>query len=150
MSADSKDDDKKREDFMTGAVDYGRVPPTRELSEEEKKIATFTMAANAAVIQFMLEGIIPIEHQIHFMVHMQDFTARLWKGEEIRFPDVKQTLSLDSEAGRMYADAASDALLNGSKNYKAVKELSAAVKESREQTNNLDGTPSVDKPRTFH
>jgi len=149
MSNDNNDD-KKREDFMTGNVDYGRVALETPLTDEEKKMAAFGMAINAALIQFILEGIIPIEHQIHFMVHVQDFAAKLYAGEEVRFPDVKQTLALNSEAGRMYAMAAEDALNNGTKNFDKIRELSRAVREQNEQTNKDGETPSLDTPRTFH
>lgn len=143
------DEEKNKiENFMENAKDFGKEPPSRPLTDEEKKLASLSMGMNAAVIQFIIEGVIPHEEQLHFMMHVQDFTARLYAGEELRFDTVSQTLSINSVAGELYATAANEALINGHKNYNRIKELANEVRLAK--TNNLDDdalSVPVDKPK---
>jgi len=46
------------------------------------------------------------------MIHLQDFTQRLFEGETIKLPTIKQTSSVDSMGGQMFKEAAEDALIN--------------------------------------
>lgn len=148
-------DINKIRDFMENKKDYGKEPLDEPLTVEQKKVAALSMGMNAAVIQFILEGHLKQEEQLHFMMHVQDFTARLYSGEEINFDGVTQTLSLNSVAGKLYAEAGEEALLHGHENFNKIKELANIARAKDAETNNLEAEEGaqnvpVDKPRTLH
>jgi hypothetical protein len=138
--------------------DYGLRALNTPLTEEQRKIASMGMAFNAALVQFVLEGIIPFEQQGHFMGHLADFAERIYRGEKVKLPYTTQTLAVDSEAGRLYAEAAIDELENGHKNYMKMKErqaarnaeLEAEAAENGEETSlSADSVEQTRKP-TLH
>jgi hypothetical protein len=121
------------EDFMDNIKDFGKEPAERALTENEKKLAALAMGMNAAIVQFINEGIIPLEEQIHFMLHLQDFTARIYNGEDLKIPRTNQTLQINSKAGNLFLEAAEEALINGHKNYKSINEKLKALEPNIEK-----------------
>lgn len=116
----------KKEDikaFMENAKDFGLEPASSVLEEWQKKVAALSMGMNAAIVQLILEGSIKPEEQVHFMLHMQDFTARIFAGEKLKLPSTGQTLDINSKAGNLFFEAGEDALVNGSKNYARIKDM---------------------------
>lgn len=111
--------------LLDATVDNGKAPPLEVLTDNQRKLAAFAIGTNAALIQFVTEGIIPAEEQGHFMMHLQDFAARLYAGEDILFPDVQQvdlntgtepvqqTFNVDSRLGSVYLAAAELGLKEG-------------------------------------
>lgn len=146
------------EDMKKLLEDYGMKPLELALTEDERKLASMGMGVNAALVQFVLEGIIPPEHQMHFMRHLMEFTGMLYAGEKISFPGSPQTMAIDTEAGKLYAVAAAQMLTHGRENAAQLNEaIKKALAERQEveqdnddgQTNNLEGDASVKKP-TLH
>lgn len=143
-------DDNDIKKFLEGKVDFGVTPAEYPLTDEQRKLAAFGMAFNAAVIQFILEGVIPEDQQLHFIGHLQDFVNRLYKGESLTFPGVPQTLQLNSKSGNLFYEAAERALVEGSKAFDQIKEFTKLMNEDREQTNKVpDPDASIVKP-TLH
>lgn len=93
--------------------DLGKEPSSRALTEVERKLIASSMAVNASIVQFMLEGIVPAEEQVHFMIHYADFLARLYAGEDVKINGIPSTFSVDSKAGELYLEAVEEALKHG-------------------------------------
>lgn len=127
----SKTYEKEVEEFMTtqDVVDYGKKPLETPLTDTEKKLAAITMATNAAIIQFVNEGILPFEHQGHFFSHLADFAVRIYSGEPLSLPNTTQTLDVNSDAGRLYARSAEDELVNGHKKFEEMQQRMAAMEK---------------------
>lgn len=140
-----------REQFYDKTVDLGSLPPAEPLTDGDKKLAAITMAINAALIQFIAEGVIENGQQIHFMAHLQDFTARIYGGEEVRLNNTPHTLKVDSLVGTLFAKAAEDAFIHGHENYlsfkKAVDEASAQTAQDNQDN---EGVPFVQSKPTVH
>lgn len=106
-------------------IDNGKKAGSKWMNDADRKLAAFAIGTNAALIQFVTEGILPAEEQAHFMMHLQDFAARLYAGEDIAFPavagidltsgeeTVQQTFSVDSVLGEVYLAAAELGLKEG-------------------------------------
>lgn len=121
-------------------VDNGKVQNTKWMTDENRKLASFAIGTNAALIQFVVEGIIPAEEQAHFMMHLQDFAARLYAGEDVVFPaaagidltdgteTVAQTFTTDSVLGEVYLAAAELGLKEGRVNRPSDKEQATDAK----------------------
>lgn len=134
-------------EFQEGDRDFGLEPPDTPLTEEEKKLAALTMGMNAAVVQFISEGIIPAEQQGHFMMHLQDFTALIYAGEKLNIDGTNQTLALNSVLGRLFSTAAAEALINGHKNFERIKEKELAQREANKQTSLESEVVNFTKPK---
>lgn len=90
------------------------APASREFTAEEQKLIAFVLGTNAALIQFVLEGIIPANEQGHFMSHLQDFVYRLNAKEPLIVGDgEKLPMSIDSAAGDAALQAVEQAILRG-------------------------------------
>lgn len=129
-------DDKSKptiEDFMDNLKDFGKEPLETPLTEQERRLATVAMAYNAAIIQLSNEGIIPPGQEIHFQMHAMDFINRLWNGEAINFPNTPQTLKVDSQTGKLYADASEQYLTRGTEFYKNIRNILQEVVEARNE-----------------
>lgn len=131
-------DREKIKQFMDGQADFGLLPSDGPLTEDQKRLSALGMAMNAAVVQFINEGLFPIEEQLHFMGHLQDFAARIYRGESLKLPNTNQTLQINSKAGNTFYEASVDALDNGVENFAKMKELSRKMAEAMEQ-----GDPNV-------
>lgn len=141
----------KVQNFYESGEDFGKKPLDAPLTDEQKKVGAMAMAMNAAVVQLVLEGVLAPEEQLHFMLHFNDFAERIYGGEEIQMLGTVQTFAVNSEAGKLYAEATEEALKNGHKNYVKIKQRQQEYlerKSAAEQTNNLEGDPNV-KP-TLH
>ncbi len=144
------DDNKKPSDvsdFMSNRFDFGTKPADIELNDWQKKLAALAMGMNAALVQFILEGIIPNAEQIHFMGHLQDFTARIYAGESVKMPSTGQTLQINSKAGNLFYTAAEEALANGRKNIEELKRLSQELREQQAEGKS-EQNPNVSTPKT--
>lgn len=135
--------------FMRGEYDFGERPATVALSEDQKKLAALGMAVNATLVQFIQEGIIPYDQQIHFMGHLQDFANRLYNGESIKMPDTRQTLQVNSQGGNLFYEASLDALTQGSANWEKIKDLGRKAHEEQQAQGQPAEQDNVSKP-TFH
>lgn len=135
--------------FNLGNFDFGEKPADYELSPDQKRIAAMSMGINAAIVQFVLEGYIPYDQQVHFMGHLQDFTSRIYRGESVKMPGTKQTLKLDSKAGTLFLEAAINALEHGEENFKKLNEWAKEL-EQRKAEGNDDPVPTEAKPQTLH
>lgn len=135
-------------EFNANTKDFGLEPLTFEMSEPDKKLSALFLAINASLAQFVLEGILTPADQVHFVVHMQDFAAKLYTGEVIKIDGVNQTLNVNSLIGKIFLDEANDALLNGKENVskmrKAIDEL--AKEQGADKQTNLDESAS-EKPK---
>ncbi len=146
------DDNKKQgdvKDFMSNRFDFGTKPSDIELNDWQKKMAALAMGMNAALVQFILEGIIPHAEQIHFMGHLQDYTARIYAGESIKLPGTDQTLQINSKAGNLFYTAAEEALANGRKNFEELKKLSQELR-AQQVDENTEQNPNVQPKITVH
>lgn len=114
--------EKDTGDFIQNKFDFGLKPADYPLSDEQKKISVLAMAMNAAVVQFIFEGLISTEHQLHFMGHLQDYANRLYNGESVKMPYTSQTLQINSKAGNLFYEAAEIAFKQGSDNFKKINE----------------------------
>ena len=119
-------------------LDAGKEKLEMPLTDEEKKLASLAMGTNAALVQFVLEGIIPANQQMHFMMHLMDYIGRLYAGKEISFLGVDQTYNLNSVAGKLYADAAVDSLNNGEANAAKLKENMVRLQKMMDEQTNKD------------
>lgn len=128
-------DQKRINEFMQNKADYGEVPADYVLTEDQKRLAALAMGINAAVVQFILEGFIPIDEQIHFMGHLHDFTNRIYNGEALKMPSTTQTLNINAKSGTLFFEAAEDALKNGTENFHKLRELGAKLAEAAKQDN---------------
>jgi hypothetical protein len=130
--------DKDMKDFIANVVDFGKEPATAVLTEAEKRFAALCMAVNAAIVQFINEGVIPIEEQMHFMQHLQDFAERLYRGESLKLPNTGQTLQINSKSGNMFFAAGFEATENGHKNYVKInnmmRDLAAQAKAQQDDS----------------
>lgn len=124
---------KDMDDFMDNVKDFGATPPDFELTDEQKKLSSLSMAINATLIQFINEGFIPADQQLHFMGHLQDFMQRLYEGENLALPNTRQTLQLKSKAGTLYYQAAEEAFKHGRETFSAIKEAAAQMRSEMEQ-----------------
>lgn len=120
-------------EFMKGSRDFGLVDLPEPLPEDQRKLAAFVMAVQATLVQLILEGVFNPAEQIHFMSHLQDFTARLYSGEGVKLEGVKQTLKVNSEAGKLFLSATEDAFINGHENFLEIKRISKQIVEEAEQ-----------------
>lgn len=136
-------------DFLKGNSDFGLTPLETPLTEEEKKLASIAMGVNAAVAQFILEGIIPAEEQIHFMIHLQDFAARIYAGETWKMEGTNHTIALNSAVGKMFVEAANEALVNGHNISEKYKEMAKKAQEIDKQTSLETKISDLPKP-TLH
>lgn len=140
--------------FMTNAKDFGKEPIDKPLSAEEYKLTALAMAVNAALIQFVNEGVLAAEQQIHFMMHVQDFSNRLFDGEVLKLENTYQSLAVDSAAGRLYQLATEEAFKHGSENYARLKEIGRQQAEDRQQNgetfNPEEGEAHVSSKPTLH
>ncbi len=115
--------------LLDSGTDVGKMPATRVLTDDERKQVSFTMALNAALIQFVAEGLFDPSQQVHFMMHLQDFAARLYAGESVEFKGFPQTFLIDSKAGEVYLQASETALKSGRMEHKAPAEASTLVEQ---------------------
>jgi hypothetical protein len=137
------------EEFYKRSADFGKEPLAEPLTDVERKQATLAMAVNAALIQFVLEGLLSPADQLHFMVHVSDFSERLYKGEEIKFPGAEQTMSVNSRAGWLYNAATDESFRNGSKSLADFK-AAIAEYEAKQQTNKDEENGIVPAKYTVH
>lgn len=147
MSDDEKTDNTK---FRENLQDFGKEPTDFPLDPNQKKLAAIAMGVQAAIIQFILEGLIPLSEQLHFMTHLQDFTARIYSGESLKFDGTGQTLQINSKAGTLFYQAAEEALENGHKNYEKLKEMTKAVNEQNAEANLTEQDNHVSTKPTLH
>lgn len=143
-------DKEEIKSFNTGEFDFGLVPADRELNEHEKRLASVTMAVNAAIVQFVIEGIIPFEEQVHFMGHLQDFISRIYRGDAVKLPGTAQTLALNSKAGNIFYEAAINALEHGEENFQKLQAIRAKWAEEAKAKANDTSEQSTPLPRTLH
>lgn len=139
--------------FMKNDLDFGATPLEYELTPEQKKIAAMGMAVNATVIQLISEGIFPLEHQIHFMGHLQDFMDRIYKGESLRLPNVSQTLQVNSKAGNLFYEAANVAFEKGSESFQHMKDISQEMVKAMQdgdEPSAENSNPDLAKNRTLN
>lgn len=128
--------------FLEGSTDFGKQPATEVLEEWQKKIAALSMGMNAALVQFILEGIIPPEEQMHFIMHLHDFIGRIYSGEAIQLPYTRQTLDINSKAGNLFYKASEDSISNGHENYLRIKEAIGAAKAQIQTEETKSDEPS--------
>lgn len=115
--------------FNQNSIDYGAVPLDVALTSEQKKIATLSMALNATLVQFINEGLFSPDQMIHFIGHLQDFTQRIYEGENLQIPNTHQTLQINSKAGMLFAEATESAFLHGKETFIKIKAaMDAATK----------------------
>lgn len=120
------------DDFMSNLDDFGTKKPIAELSLEDRKVSALMQALNATIYQFVIEGVIPMPEQLHFMIHFQEFAGKLWKGETITLPGVPQSLNLNSQAGELFAESGNNALTSGEENANKIREMMANAKRQYE------------------
>lgn len=141
------------EKFMHNAEDYGVKPIDKPLEEQQRKLVALAMAVNAAVIQFVNEGILEPAQQIHFMMHVQDFANQLIDGGKLRLENTPQTLAVDSAAGRLYHTATEIAFKHGSENFARLKELGRQQAMQNNDANfdpETNGDANVGSKTTLH
>lgn len=109
------------DEFRSG-VDFGDKPLKAPMSDLERKIASIAMAIQATMIQLIIENAFDEKQQVHFMVHLQDFMQRLYDGEALNFPDVSQTLKVDSGSGSLFLDAVNEGIKHGHEKFMAIQE----------------------------
>lgn len=125
--------EKELENFVKNVTDFGTTPSDVELTPEQKKLSTISMAVQATIVQFINEGLIPIDQQLHFMGHLQDFANRIYNGESIKLPNTQQTLQINSKAGTLFHAVTENALVNGSANFSELKRVSQEYAQLQEQ-----------------
>lgn len=106
----------RKDEFMEliqSDVDLGKEPTKVVFTKAEEELIAFAQAVQAGMIQFVLEGIIPSSEQAHFIIHLQDFMARLYAGENISFDGIKQSFSVNSRNGELFLGAVREAFKNG-------------------------------------
>lgn len=136
-------------EFMDNNEDYGALPITEPIAPEDRKLAAIMMGMNAALTQMIIEGTIPSGELLHFMIHFQEFSNRLYEGEAITLRDVPQTLKVDSIGGKMFVDSANVALTTGVKNANNIrKALSEASEQYEKQVNRVVGDDKEDNKQT--
>lgn len=118
------------DEFMDNTKDFGLVPLSEPMSDADRKVASMLMATNAALMQLILEGVMPPAEQLHFMIHLQEFANRIYKGEAVKLPTVAQTLAVDSIGGKMFLGSANVALTDGVNNANRIRE---ALKDANAQ-----------------
>lgn len=138
------------EKFMNNVGDFGKLPPDFEMTVEQKKLAVLAMAINAAIVQFINEGLFPHGQQLHFMGHLQDFANRLNNGESVNMPHTKQTLQVNSKAGTLFYQATENALVEGSANFSKIQEFSKEVLARQETSDEPEGDPDLSKSRILN
>lgn len=139
--------------FNASLEDYGEKPASVELTAEQKKLSVTGMALQAAVVQFIHEGLFSRDQQVHFMLHLQDFAERIYRGDKIKLPGTHQTLNVNSESGVLFYQAMEEALANGHKNFTRLnaeaRELMAQRAEE-ESDDMLDAKNTTINPRTLN
>lgn len=98
---------------LASVTDAGKEPSSVAFTDDQRRLISQALATNAAVAQFVIEGIIPEDEQSHFAVHVMDFAARLYAGESITLPNISATIVTDSLIGELFLDATNEALKNG-------------------------------------
>lgn len=116
--------------FMDNEKDYGLEPISEPIPDAERKLASLLMATNATVMQLINEGVLDPPQMLHFMIHLQEFANRIYKGETVKLPGVPQTLAVDSIGGKLFVQSANIALTEGVQNAINIRE---ALKEAQEQ-----------------
>lgn len=139
--------------FNGNLEDYGEKPASVELTPEQKKLSVIGMALQAAIVQFIHEGLFPRDQQVHFMLHLQDFAERLHRGGKLKLPGTHQTLNVDSESGVLFYQALEEALENGHKNFTRLNEEARQVIAQRaeeESEDLLEAKNTTVDPRTLN
>lgn len=142
MSDEKKLEDDVRE-FLNTKKDFGLEPSDTVLTDEQKKLSILSMALNATLVQFVLEGLFLPEQQLHFMGHLQDFANRLYNGESIKLPQTSQTLQINSKAGTLFYNATNIAFTSGSENFAAIKRAMQEVQQQQQDNNPLGQTEQI-------
>lgn len=93
--------------------DIGILPTTREWTDAEKKLVAFSMAIQASMTQFIAEKLFSSDQQQHFLVHLQDFAARLYAGEDVTFGPDFPTYRVLSQAGDLFLSVTESAIKEG-------------------------------------
>lgn len=143
---------KDEDNFTVGKVDLGTQPALYPLTDDQKKLASVAMAVNATLVTLIAEGIFPIDHQVHFMGHFQDFMDRIYNGEGVKLDNVNQTLQVNAKTGNLFFEATNNAFYNGSKNFADLKEVSKEMVRRMNAENGASPTivgEPVSKP-TLH
>lgn len=112
--------------------DQGLEPATSTLSDAERRFTALHMGIIAAFIQMAKEGVFPVDQHAHFMMHLQDFVARLYEGQGIdlhipgfsvsghrdakRGDEQTQTFAVDSALGNLFQDVGNYLIVNGKLN----------------------------------
>lgn len=128
------DDTETKQHAVFSKVDL-TAPASREFTEDERKLISFVLGINAALLQFVLEGIIPAHEQGHFMVHLQDFVYRLNAKEPLIIQGEVLPMAVDTKAGDAALEAVRTAIEKGKQEFRV----------GRKQPDQ-----PVDKPRTVH
>lgn len=145
------------EDFFNSKEDFGSEPASEPMSDANKRLVAVFMAVNATLLQFVNEGVLPAEEQMHFMNHFQDFVNRIYKGEALTFSGVKHTLNVNSRLGSELLGSVDNMLEHGHEQYirvvNMVKQMQAQMEaettEAASDYKPLD-LQSPEPKRTLH
>lgn len=143
------EDRKLFEDFLKNK-DLGKVELETPLTVDEKKLVSIVMGMQLAVLQFLKEGLIEPNEQMHFILHLNEYANMIYEGKEIVIEG--QTMNLTSQLSKVFLDSTNLALLEGKKSFDRVR----ALENPTEQTNKVefDGDNvmpgDLDKTRTLN
>lgn len=105
--------------------DQGLEAPKEKLTDGERRYVSLHMAVIASFAQLVREGMLPAAQNSHFMMHLQDFLARLYAGESLDLGNAdltgafkqeggqSQTFKVDSQLGVMFKEVGNYALEHG-------------------------------------
>lgn len=96
---------KELQDLYSSDTDLGTLPQQGEkLNDTQRKLAALAQAVQAAILQLVAEGVIPLKEQGHFYIHLQDFMARLYAGETLDL-GLRQSYKVDSRSGEVFLES---------------------------------------------
>jgi hypothetical protein len=112
---------------------------------EEKTLAILLLAAQSALIQLIMEGVVPFGQEVHYQLHFHEFVNQLHRDGTLTIGD-GQVIKLDNQLVRDYAKSAVKMATDGER---IANEIRAKMKEVRdemstEQTNKDENGTNID------
>lgn len=97
------------------STDLGKVAAQTYMDDKARAVAALQIGVNATLQQLIKEGVFDPHQVDHFLIHLSDFSARLYAGEDVNvIPEnaeyqtnrgqkiVRQTFRVDSRIGEFY------------------------------------------------
>lgn len=121
---------KELQALFDGGDDLARLPQTgTPFTDDQRKFIALAQAVQAAFLQLIAEGVVPFKEQGHYIIHLQDFMARLYAGETIDL-GLEQSYKVDSRSGEIFLESMNNGMKLGRIEHNPEKPMGFSPKDA--------------------